>query len=69
MTLNEFLGNIDDLKDETVLAKFNSVLDELRKLGENNGGDYVRDLINAGLFESMAVLEQEDVFGTEGMRL
>lgn len=65
MTLSEFTSSYEDLTDAALLKKWKSLLAVLEKLS----ADEVKHLIQEGALDTMEYEEDNDFFGTEGMKI
>lgn len=65
MTFEEFMDNLEDLKDEAIIENFRSVLKELAKVEDV---EFIKNLV-IDMSPEISYHEDNDGFGTEGMRL
>lgn len=65
MMFYELMNDLNSLKDEAVIEKFRSVLNELAKIEDVN---IIKDILYA-MAGDVEIYEENDGFGTEGMRL
>lgn len=65
MMLHDFLNDIDSFKDEKVDIVYAKVLAELALIDDVESRRFILEQLTEGLIN----LEQDDFFGTEGMKI
>jgi len=69
MTFSDLIDNVQDMKEEAVKEKFKKALETVLECYDSIPAKDIAEALHFGEFESFLIWENDDIFGTEGMKL